>query len=30
MYLWSMMILMGATVLDVWRRMTSDPPETCD
>jgi membrane protein len=30
MYLWSMMILMGATILDVWRRMTSDPPEPCD
>ncbi len=30
MYMFSMLILMGATVLDVWRRMTSDPPETCD
>lgn len=30
MYMWSLLILMGATVLDVWRRMTSDPPEPCD
>jgi membrane protein len=30
MYMFSMLILMGATVLDVWRRMTCDPPETSD
>jgi YihY family inner membrane protein len=30
MYMWALLILLGATVLDVWRRMTSDPPEPCD
>jgi YihY family inner membrane protein len=30
MYMLAMIILMGATVLDVWRRMTSDPPEPCE
>jgi len=30
MYMFAMIILMGATVLDVWRRMRSDPPETCE
>jgi uncharacterized BrkB/YihY/UPF0761 family membrane protein len=30
MYMFAMIVLMGATVLDVWRRMTCDPPEPCD
>lgn len=30
MYLWALLILLGATVLDVWRRMKSDPPEPCE
>jgi hypothetical protein len=30
MYIFSMLILMGATVLDVWRRITCNPPEPCD
>ena len=30
MYMFSMIVLMGATVLDVWRRMTADPPEPCE
>jgi membrane protein len=30
MYILALLVLLGATILDVWRRMTSDPPETCD
>ena len=30
MYMLAMIVLMGATILDVWRRMRSDPPEPCD
>ncbi len=30
MYVYALLILMGATVLDVWRRMKSDPPEPCE
>jgi membrane protein len=30
MYMFALIVLMGATILDVWRRMRSDPPETCE
>lgn len=30
MYILALLVLLGATILDVWRRMKSDPPEPCD
>jgi membrane protein len=30
MYMLAMLVLMGGTVMDVWRRMRSEPPEACD
>jgi YihY family inner membrane protein len=30
MYMFALIVLMGGTVLDVWRRMRSDPPEPCE
>jgi membrane protein len=30
MYMFAMIVLMGATVMDVWRRMRADPPEPCE
>ena len=30
MYMFALIVLMGGTILDVWRRMRSDPPEPCE
>jgi len=30
MYMFAVIVLLGGTVLDVWRRMRSDPPEPCE